>query len=288
MKSAQHSRFVDLPTGRLHFRESGEGTVVMLLHANPGDSRDFDAVVPALSQRHRVLAVDWPGYGLSAMPQRLSEVDALYFHHVLKHLIDTLNLPPLCLIGNSLGGNAAARLAITDPHRVAGLVLVSPGGFTAHNMLTRGFCRWQGSRLAMSPALWASSYLKCRTDVTRAMIDRAKHEQSTASHLTLNRTLWRSFAGDSQDLRDLAGCILSPSLLIFGRRDPAVPARSDGRVAAACMPSHAQTRIFDCGHAAFAEIPQMFLMEVQPFLARLWPHGSGLHCVDVPERTRLR
>ena len=272
MTQTSHSRFFELPTGRLHLRDSGKGPVVMLLHANPGDSRDFDAVAPVLARRYRVLAVDWPGFGLSAMPEKPQTADALYFHRVLKHLVEAMALPPLCLIGNSLGGNAAARLAVTDPHTVAGLVLVSPGGFTAHHVLTRAFCRWQGSRWAMSPAVWASAYLKHRTEFTRAMIRRARHAQSTEAQLLLNRALWRSFAGDAQDLRGLAGRITAPSLLMFGRQDPAVPAHRDGRVAAACMPKHAKVLTMDCGHAPFAEIPQAFLSEVQPFLARLWPH----------------
>jgi pimeloyl-ACP methyl ester carboxylesterase len=288
MNQASHSRFFDLPTGRLHFRDCGEGPAIALLHANPGDSRDFDAIVPALSQTHRVLAIDWPGYGLSEMPAKPCDVDALFFHQVLKHWVDALDLPPLCLIGNSLGGNAAARLAVTDPHRVAGLVLVSPGGFTPHNFLTRAFCRFQGSRWAMSPARWASTYLKCRTDVAWAMIHRARHEQSTPAHLVLNRALWRSFAGDGQDLREIAGRIDKPSLLIFGLRDPAIPAHRDGRIAAACMTERAQTRLLDCGHAAFAEMPQAFLNELLPFLAQLWRREAMHQSAWIPERTRLR
>ena len=59
---------LQLSTGRVHYTESGAGTPLLLLHANPGDSRDFDPVIPALAQRHRVLALDWPGYGRSQMP----------------------------------------------------------------------------------------------------------------------------------------------------------------------------------------------------------------------------
>jgi pimeloyl-ACP methyl ester carboxylesterase len=57
------------------------------------------------------------------------------------------------IIGNSLGGNVAARLAIESRAKVRGLVLVSPGGFTPHNPITRAFCRLQGSRFALPAAL---------------------------------------------------------------------------------------------------------------------------------------
>jgi pimeloyl-ACP methyl ester carboxylesterase len=287
MNSAIHSRFFNLPSGRLHLRDCGEGPAVMLLHANPGDSRDFDAVVPVLSQSHRVLAVDWPGYGLSEMPQRPHEVDALFFYQVLQQLVELIDLPPMCLVGNSLGGYAATRLAVTDPHRVAGLILVSPGGFTRHNAVTRAFCRWQGSRWAMSPARWASIYLKRNTDTTRAMKQRAAKEQSSSAQKALNRSLWRSFADDSADLSGLAQGVSAPALLLFGRHDPAIPAHRDGRVAAASMP-HAQSHVLDCGHAAFAEAPHVFLSKVQPFLSTLWPQEVRSQWSVMPERKRLR
>ncbi|MEZ5505262.1 MAG: alpha/beta hydrolase [Gammaproteobacteria bacterium] len=45
-------------------------------------------------------------------------------------------MAPVILIGNSLGGNVAARLAIEIPDQVRGLVLVSPGGFLRHTAVT--------------------------------------------------------------------------------------------------------------------------------------------------------
>ena len=59
---------VALPSARVHYTAHGEGAPLVLLHANPGDSRDFEAVIPALACTHRVLALDWPGYGASDLP----------------------------------------------------------------------------------------------------------------------------------------------------------------------------------------------------------------------------
>ncbi|NDG83711.1 MAG: alpha/beta fold hydrolase [Proteobacteria bacterium] len=53
---------VRLSMGEIHYTESGEGPPLLLLHANPGDARDWEAVVPDLSKRFRVIALDWPGY----------------------------------------------------------------------------------------------------------------------------------------------------------------------------------------------------------------------------------
>lgn len=258
---------VNLSTGAVHYSEQGVGDPLILLHANPGDSQDFEAVIPALAQNHRVLAIDWPGYGCSDIPRDARSATVMLFHQVLREFLAALALPPALLIGNSVGGNAAARLAIESPELVKGLVLVAPGGFTPHNVLTRSFCRIQGSRLSLSPYRFASLYLNHRTPTTLSMLQRAATLQSSPERIALNRALWRSFAQPESDLRQSSRNIKVPTLLLFGSLDPAIPASKDGRVAATCMPS-AQLTVLPCGHAPFAEVPDLFLAEVQPFLAR--------------------
>ena len=41
-------------SGELHYIEYGRGVPLVLLHANPGDSRDFDAIMPALAQHYTI------------------------------------------------------------------------------------------------------------------------------------------------------------------------------------------------------------------------------------------
>ncbi len=265
-KPSEQTGFVTLSTGAVHYREWGAGPALLLLHANPGDSRDFAAIVPALSQHHRVIALDWPGCGYSEVPSQPDEWDAMRYRSVLVEFLAALDLSRVALLGNSLGGNVAARLAIDEPQRVSALVLVSPGGFTPHNVVTRAFCRLQGSSWALSPHRWASWYLRRRTDVTRAMLARAAGEQSRPDRLAVNRAVWRSFIRPEHDLRADAHRIPCPTLMVFGRDDPAIPARKDGREAKRCMPS-AETVALPCGHAPFAECPDEFLAVVQPFLS---------------------
>lgn len=60
-----------------------------MLHANPGASRDFDAIAPALAKNHRVLRLDWPGYGGSPAPPQ----------HDLRELARALKMPTLAVSG---------------------------------------------------------------------------------------------------------------------------------------------------------------------------------------------
>ena len=257
---------ITLSSGLVHYREAGKGEPLILLHANPGDSLDFAAVIPALSKKYRVIALDWPGYGESAAPEQLALIGPRYFYNVLREFIDVLALPQVVVIGNSLGGNAASRLAIEAPERVCGLVLVSPGGFTPHNMLSRTFCRLQSSRFAFTPHFFASRYLSRRSPVVEDMLLRAKTTQSCPSRLALNRAVWRCFSSPDHDLRLSARAIKAPTLLIFGQHDPIISADKDGAIATNTI--HASKLvILPAGHASFAEVPDAFLLEVLPFLA---------------------
>jgi len=258
---------VDLPSGPVHYAESRQGVPLILLHANPGDSLDFEAVIPTLAQHYRVLAIDWPGYGQSAVPDQIEVVNAHFFYNVLREFMKALALPPALFIGNSLGGNAAARLAIESPELVRGVVLVSPGGFTPHNFITRAFCKFQGSRFALSPRFFAGWYLKCRTATVKAMLERAATLQATAARTAVNKAVWRSFIEPEHDLRQSASSIKAPTLLLFGQHDPVIPAKKDGAVAAQSIRG-AQLVVMSSGHAPFAEIPEAFLAEALPFLAR--------------------
>ena len=102
---------VNLSTGAVHYSEHGQGVPLVLLHANPGDGHDFEAVIPALAKNHQVLALDWPGYGRSDLALQPETATVVLFYRVLREFLTALALPPAFFIGNSIGGNAAARLA---------------------------------------------------------------------------------------------------------------------------------------------------------------------------------
>ena len=143
---------VQTRVGEVAYSDSGEGPVVVLLHATLHDRHDFDAIAPSLRRDHRVIAVDWPGHGDSPAPTPNYRPTAASFADVLADLVAALDLPPAAFIGNSVGGFAAARLAITDPQRVSRLVLVNTGGFIAGPAASL-YCRVMGTPAVMKRVL---------------------------------------------------------------------------------------------------------------------------------------
>jgi len=256
---------IQLPSATISYAFEGTGPLLVLLHANPGDSRDFDGILPVLTREYRVLLVDWPGYGESPPLHDPDSASVMLFYRVWCELAEALALEPAIFIGNSVGGYVAARYAIAEPAQVRGLVLVAPGGFTPHNLVTRAFCRVQGSILSLPPAVLTRLYLRHDTEVTREMHLRARYEQSTPAARAVNRAIWRSFVA-ADDLRPVAADIVQPTLLIFGKQDPLIPASRDGKIAASLI-AQASCVVTNTGHAPFAEAPAEFLHLVLPFLA---------------------
>lgn len=254
--------------GELHYAEAGDGIPLILLHANPGDRRDWDAVVPPLAARCRVIAVDWPGYGESPAPEPPSSASASACAGALEDLIDALALAPAIVAGNSVGGYCAARLAIARPEAVRALVLVDSAGFTRPSALTRWFCRVQGREWVARAiaARFAAFYLKRRTPTVEAMLARARAGCRDPRWVAVEAALWRSFAEPELDLRARAAAITAPTLIVWGRRDPVVRLAADGEHARRAI-AGARLVALDTGHAPFAEDPPAFLAAVEPLLA---------------------
>src|SRR5690606_32827618 len=104
---------------------------------------DFEAIVPALAARFRVATLDWPGTGASPTCDRPREASVARFATVLGDVVRALGEPAI-LIGHSVGGFAAARLAIDEPDLVGGLVLVDALGFLPFGRVQRAFCAAKG------------------------------------------------------------------------------------------------------------------------------------------------
>ena len=107
----------------------GKGKPVICVHGLTANCRCWDVIVQSLVNRHRVLAVDLRGRGLSDKPATGYSEE----HHLtdLKCVIDDLNLEEVVLMGHSLGGYISMGFAARHPERVAGLILRATDGILA-------------------------------------------------------------------------------------------------------------------------------------------------------------
>ncbi|MFD9903379.1 alpha/beta fold hydrolase [Streptomyces sp. NPDC059063] len=100
----------------------GAGSPLVLLHPGVGDSSIWDPVVPALTERHRVLRYDARGFGRSPRPDtrysQLRDLQAVLAHFGVERAL---------FAASSMGGSTSLSLAFAEPERVAGLALFVPG-----------------------------------------------------------------------------------------------------------------------------------------------------------------
>lgn len=253
--------------GLVRYVGDGTGPAVVLLHATLHDHHDFDAVLAGFAASFRTLAPDWPGHGSSPLPAE-PPVTATLLGEVLTDFLDALALPRVVLIGSSVGGYAAARVAIERPDRVAGLVLVNSGGcFTPPTRRARAAIRLLGTApiaRRLLPRI-IGQYLRPRTSFERELGDRVSERARSSAGSALAAGLWRSFGRPDFDLRRLVAAIAAPVLVVWGTRDRIVtPAM--GRQTARAIPG-AAVRTLDTGHLPFAGDPEGFLDAVLPFCA---------------------
>ncbi|WP_460724038.1 alpha/beta fold hydrolase [Nocardia heshunensis] len=130
MEESVTARTVRVGGREIHVSETGSGPAVVLLHGGgPGASgmSNYTRNVGPLARRFRVIVPDMPGYGRSE--KWIDQSDPFgYLARSMAGMLDELGVESAHLVGNSLGGAAALRLAIEQPARVGRMVLMGPGG----------------------------------------------------------------------------------------------------------------------------------------------------------------
>ncbi|HEY4466175.1 MAG TPA: alpha/beta hydrolase [Streptosporangiaceae bacterium] len=122
--AAHHS--VSLNGTELHYVSAGTaGSPVLLVHGFPETWRVFRKLIPLLSQRHRVFAVDLRGFGDSAAAT--GEPDSATSAEDLSELITRLNIGPVHLTGQDISGPATFRVAATRPELIRSYAAIETG-----------------------------------------------------------------------------------------------------------------------------------------------------------------
>ena len=115
-----HGQYADVNGINLYYETHGAGRPLILLHGGLGSGEMFGPILPALAERHQVIAVDLQGHGRTADIDR--PIDIRLMADDIAALIDHLALDRPDLVGYSLGGGVALQTAVKYPDKVRRLV----------------------------------------------------------------------------------------------------------------------------------------------------------------------
>jgi pimeloyl-ACP methyl ester carboxylesterase len=106
---------------------AGEGSSLVLLHGDGDTPATWQWTMPALARDHRVWAPSLPGHAdVDKPPQENYTVASMT--QFMRSYLDELGVDRCVLVGNSLGGLIAIRLALAQPDRFSALILVDSSG----------------------------------------------------------------------------------------------------------------------------------------------------------------
>lgn len=265
-------RFVTIDGVRLGLDDDGAGDPLVCLHAIGHDARDFGGVRARWRDRHRVIALDWPGQGRSLHDDR--PATATRYAELLDGVLDALRVESCVVLGNSIGGAAAITHAARHPERVRGLVLENPGGLapvddhlarTALAGMARFFAAGARGAVWFRPAF--AFYYRLVLQRRAARDARARIVGRAYELAPVLEQAWRGFAEPEADLRHLAPRIGCPVLFAWATRDQFVTL-TRSLPAIRTFPDATLVR-FSAGHAAHLETPAAFEAALEEFLARL-------------------
>jgi pimeloyl-ACP methyl ester carboxylesterase len=259
--------------GDIAFLRAGRGDPVLLLHGLGATKASFLPTVAALAGSFRVIAIDLPGFGDSAMPVGAA-YDPPFFARAVAGAMDALEIERAHVVGNSMGGRVALELGFEFPERTGRLALLAPSLAWLRER------RWAPLLRAAPPELGLLQ------PAPRAIVDRIARamvpggndgwsavgvDEFLRGYLTpRGRAAFYAAARNIyledperfwSRLRELQG----DALFVWGRQDRIVPIGFARHVREA-LPAARHLEL-DCGHVPQLEAPRRTHAAVRDFLA---------------------
>lgn len=255
---------------KVFFYDSGQPSKqnFMLLHGLGDEADSWRKVFGLLAGQGRVIVPDLPGFGRSGHPKRAYRLD--FFSDTVSGLMDALQIPQAVVVGNSMGGAVALRVALRRPDLVTRLVLVDgPPVRTKINQAQlmfllpfRGeqmYTAFRGSQDAAYNSLkpyYANLEALPAEDqafLRERVWDRVWSDDQRRAYFSTYR--WMALEGLLGNPRPSElGSIKAPTRIVWGERDFVIPLES-GKLLQSWIPGSTLHVIPGAGHLPQQELP---------------------------------
>ena len=264
-----------------YFTAGNDGPPLVLLHGDSDSALDWSWVLPTLAATHRVYAPDFPGFGDSAKPNVVYSPE--FLAQFVADFLNTLGVERAVLVGNSLGGLVALRLALSRSEQVAALALVDSSGlgYSVNPLLSQltlplygetaiTFCKtpigakqrcWSRAALffahpSQAPAAWLAEQER--------MALLPGYLEATLSSLRAQLNVF----GQREVLLDSLPQLEMPTLVVWGTDDLVFP-KEQAQDAVSRLKQGHLALIPDCGHLPHIERPELFTAALSQFLNKV-------------------
>lgn len=275
------SQFVQLSDGvRLHVRDEGprDAPVIFLAHGSNASLHTWEPWVGALKGKWRLVSFDFPAHGLTG-PSASGVYTGASYVKVVDELATSLKIDRFVIAGNSMGGAAAWRYALTHPEKVAGLILVNAAGYPREGSgrsplvfrIARAPVFGEAFSLLTSRSLLEANLKQVIVDdslVTPQMVERYYDLLMRKGNRTATLARLRAGPDDPEAYKQIS-TIKVPTLVLWGDVDPWIPVADATRftndIAGSTKVIYSNT-----GHLVHEERPTESAAEVDAFLTRVY------------------
>jgi pimeloyl-ACP methyl ester carboxylesterase len=249
------------------YKDEGSGQIILCLHALGHSSKDFASLYRLPLERFRIIALDFPGQGLSSTS--LVPVSSNFYFSITNKFIQLLGLKNIIVVGNSIGGAVAIRIANNNPN-VRLLSLSNPAGLDKRGFIAPFFLNYmihffkKGVKKNPSFQYQFENYYK-KVLITESVLSRRSEIVNDGYRLSpLLVQGWSSFKLDEEDVRPFIKNITCPVLFTWAMKDKFV---QFGRNKKAIKQFQKYTLLeYPIGHTPYLEMPEKFNADFIDFI----------------------
>ena len=275
------SRTLETPEGNLHYHDVGEGPVLLCLHGSgPGVSSwaNFRENLGAFTQKFRCLLLDMPGFGGS---------DDVEGHPIMNapgaviRFLDGVGVDKANILGNSMGGGVAAKVASSHPERVNRVACIGGVGMSLFNASPAEGIKLLGEFVADPTRekiiTWMKSMVYDQSLITDEFVD---ERFAQAIKKDGNQAIRKMYAPEALKMMgkmtsgsaaiarlEFLGKIQAPTLILWGRDDRVTPLDM-ALIPMRLIPKAELHTFHDSGHWSMIERKDEFESTVMGFFGR--------------------
>jgi pimeloyl-ACP methyl ester carboxylesterase len=235
---------------------ASERAPILLLHGNPDSHTVWSGVVARLAERHLCIAPDLPGFGRSRAPRDFDCSNAAQSAYV-RDLVAALGLERFHLVVHDVGGNYGLAYASEHAASLKSLTMFNCNFFPDYrwHFWARVWRTRVLGEIAMAIANRPLFVREMKRGSPKMTTEYARHAYADFGRATRRMVLRWYRAADPRalegwDTRLLAATANTPKQVLWGDRDPFIPAATADRFGAAVQ------RFADCGHWVMIEEPE--------------------------------